>query len=65
MKLYTPILSAQGTFEFDVPDGLNKDQAIQWVKDNTPVPRVVFEEVKPNFDAARLTQEIHRNYEKS
>lgn len=64
MKVYVPVLRCNGTFVFTVPDGLTKDQAVQWIKDNKPSPETKVEQLQPNFDAARLTEEIHRNYEK-
>lgn len=71
MKVYVPILIAQGTYEFDVPDTIKDkpttlSQAIDFIKENKTYPTSIsINTVQPNFDAARLTPEIHRNYDKS
>ena len=65
MKIYVPILTVQGTITFDVPDGLTPNQALEYIKTNKPSPEnTAIDTITPNFDAARLTPEIHRNYDK-
>jgi hypothetical protein len=66
MKIYVPVLVAHGTLTFEVPDGLNLNQALEYIKTNTLSPeKTEVEYLSPNFDAARTTPEIHRNYDKS
>jgi len=65
MKIYVPILLAQGTYTYEVPDGFNVNEALNHIKENNLGPvHCRIDTCKPNFDAARLTPEIHRNYDK-
>jgi len=64
MKVYAPILMAIGTCEFEVPDNLSLNDAVQYIKDNDTKPtHIIVDELRPNLSAARLTEEFQNNYD--
>lgn len=64
MRVYVPIIAVIGHMEFDVEGEDRLPQAVQSIKDNKLEPtNLVLESYRPNYDAARATPEVERQYD--